>query len=177
MLWPVVPLAGHNNNWQQNQSLTCCNFSRIYYSVGSSGGVKPSQTPFMMFFDMVASPLRGTLKLSITSSSPEQVNQQCQHSRGNTDPGVSENLRGLRPRPYGPNRVSNGIQRQYSRQCVVDFRLHASQYGARRLAIPGEQGDIGSVDTEDDSFGNRAQERKSERNKYIREQKCHMAGL
>jgi len=79
MLWPVVPLAGHNNNWQQNQSLTCCNFSRIYYSVGSSGGVKPSQTPFMMFFDMVASPLRGTLKLSITSSSPEQVNQQCQN--------------------------------------------------------------------------------------------------
>jgi hypothetical protein len=33
----------------------------------------------MMFFDMVASPLRGTLKLSITRSSPEQVNQQCQN--------------------------------------------------------------------------------------------------
>ena len=53
--------------------------SRIYYSVGSGGGIKPSQTPFMMFFEIVASPLRGTLKLSTAQSSPEQVNQQCQN--------------------------------------------------------------------------------------------------
>ena len=33
----------------------------------------------MIFFNIVASPLRGALKLSTTQSSPEQVNQQCQN--------------------------------------------------------------------------------------------------
>ena len=43
--------------------------------------------------------------------------------------------------------------------------------------MPGEQDDIGGADTEDDRFGDRAQERKSECDQYIREQQCHMAGL
>jgi hypothetical protein len=58
---------------QQNQSFTCCSLVRNYYSAGSGGETRPSQMPFMMFFDIVASPLHGTLKSSRTQSSPEQV--------------------------------------------------------------------------------------------------------